>query len=118
MIGVCLVCIALTFYLIWNRQWTALLPCLLAILSMENILHTKFVVDQRGIIIIDKGKLTRTQHIDLQHVLRIEKGKSAYAKLGIGSYLLLVMDDGKEYSIWPKDEEGFVRFIRSIKKAD
>lgn len=50
--------------------------------------------------------------MDIQDIVRIEKGISVYAKTGLYSYLNLILNDGRVISIWPQQEDEFLSYIK------
>ena len=113
MLFIFLLFLSITFYFGWNKNILAIPLLILVIFLIERILHTTFTITSSGLLIIHKGRFSKDKSIDINDIARIEKGTSLYSKLGVNTYLNVVLKNGKEISIWPADE---VRFLDWIKK--
>lgn len=109
--------LSITFYFGWQKSMLALPLLLLVILQLERILHTCFIVSSQGILIISKGRFSKDKLILLQDIERIEKGSSFYTKIGVFSYLNIILKNGKELSVWPSDEKGFLEAVKKMHAA-
>lgn len=111
-----LIFLLLTFYYGWHKNIVALPLLALVIFWIERLLHTSFTITSTGYLIIYKGRFSKEVKLDIQDILRIEKGISIYSKLGLYSYLNIIMKDGQEISVWPQQENEFLLYIK--KKHD
>lgn len=100
------------FFLAWNKNVYAIFLLFLVILSLERMLHTAFIINSQGNLRITKGRFSKDVVVDIAQVLRVEKGESLYTRLGLFSYLNIIMKDGREISVWPADEQGFLDYLK------
>lgn len=104
--------LSLTFYFAWQKNVLASPLLVLVIFLLERLLHTSYTVTSSGYLIIQKGRFSKIVHLDIQDIVRIEKGISVYAKTGLYSYLNLILNDGRVISIWPQQEDEFLSYIK------
>jgi len=112
MLFIFLLFLSITFYFGWNKNILAIPLLILVIFLIERILHTTFTITSSGLLIIHKGRFSKDKNIDINDIARIEKGTSLYSKLGVNTYLNVVLKNGKEISIWPADEVSFLDWIK------
>lgn len=116
MIFLYLLILGLTFFFAFEKNITAVPGVLLAIFCGERIFHTEYIITTSGNLIVKKGRFSKDIIISVKEISYIEKGESFYTKIGLFSYLNIILEKGKEISVWPSDEEGFLNYIN--KKHD
>lgn len=116
MILLYLLILGLTFFFAFEKNITAVPGILLTIFCGERIFHTEYIITSSGNLIVKKGRFSKDIIILVKEISYIEKGESFYTKIGLFSYLNIILEKGKEISVWPSDEEGFLNYIN--KKHD
>lgn len=116
MIFLYLLILGLTFFFAFEKNITAVPGVLLTIFCGERIFHTEYIITSSGNLIVKKGRFSKDIIISVKEISYIEKGESFYTKIGLFSYLNIKLEKGKEISVWPSDEEGFLNYIN--KKHD
>lgn len=116
MIFLYLLILGLTFFFAFEKNITAVPGVLLTIFCLERMFHTKYIVTSSGNLIVKKGRFSKDVVISVKEISYIEKGESFYTKIGLFSYLNILLENGKEISVWPSDENGFLDYIK--KKHD
>lgn len=112
MVLIFILLLSITFYFGWYKNILAIPLIIIVIFMIERMLHTTFTVTSSGLLIIHKGRFSKDIDINISDIEKIEKGTSLYSKLGINTYLNIVLKDGKEISIWPADEVSFLDWIK------
>lgn len=105
--------IALFGFFLWNRlPIPSLLILMLAIMTMEYMLHSTYTVTSDGRLILYRGRFLRTHTFKLDEIDRLE---SNYYSFRIfvrwGRYVLLVLKDGRQLGIRPDHESDFIHYI-------
>lgn len=116
MIFLYLLILGLTFFFAFEKNITAVPGVLLTIFCGERIFHTEYIITSSGNLIVKKGRFSKDIIISVKEISYIEKGESFYTKIGLFSYLNIILEKSKEISVWPSDEEGFLNYIN--KKHD
>lgn len=116
MIFLYLLILGLTFFFAFEKNITAVPGVLLTIFCLERMFHTEYIVTSSGNLIVKKGRFSKDVVISVKEISYIEKEESFYTKIGLFSYLNILLENGKEISVWPSDENGFLDYIK--KKHD
>jgi len=76
----------------------------LMVVAVSRAVSTCYVVRSDGILEIHKGRLSPTLHLNIADIRRIDKMRQ-------GGTLIIVMKDGTEHAVSPKNESDFIRCI-------
>lgn len=104
--------LALLFFLGWQKSILSVPILLLVIYSLERLLHCTYTITGTGYLLIDKGRFGKSIRLALQDIHHIEYNHYIF-NIGIkfGSYLVVVLKDGKEIGIRPEREQEFITYI-------
>lgn len=104
----------LLFFLGWQKNILAIPILLLVLVSLERLLHCTYTITSQGTLIIDKGRFGKYITLDLQDIHHVEYDHYLF-NIGIkfGSYVLLVLKDGKQLGIRPEREQEFITYLEN-----
>ncbi len=107
-----------TVWAMWNKTGLIYAPCIVLVaLIVERIIHTQYLVTANGMLVIQRGRLAHDKSIELQSIERIDQvcrfriGGKSY-----GQYLIIVLSDGRQVAVRPKNETGFVECITKYRR--
>lgn len=108
--------LAATIFLMWNSR-NGIVVCfmlLLLTIMIERIIHTNYTVTPDGKLIVHAGRFAKDKTIDLSQVKSVERIASMRL-LGRAMRSCVVIEcmDGRILSLIPKEEEKFVKNIKS-----
>lgn len=100
----------------WFAWFKMAIPAFLflvaAVYTLEMLLHSTYTVTSDGRLVIYKGRFIKTVVFSLKDIDRIESNHFSFnAGLRLGSYLLIVLKNGKELGIRPEKEQEFIEYI-------
>lgn len=98
----------LAFYFFWLKMpIPGFLTAIAIVLMTERLLHTVYIFDRQeadDVLLIQRGRFSRTITIRVSEVVRITKMTSAF---GLSRYLLLEYGNGHLASLQPENGESF-----------
>ena len=102
-----------TIWAMWNKTGLVYAPCLVLVaLIVERIIHTRYVVTADGHLVVEKGRLSKNKTLSLQNINRIDQvSRFSIGSMVFGQYLIIVMDNGEQVPVRPKNENDFVTLI-------
>lgn len=105
--------IAIFAWFAWFKMAIPALLFLIAVVyTLEMLLHSTYTVTSDGKLIIYRGRFLKTTLLSLRDIDRIESNHFSFrVGLRLGSYLLIVMKNGKELGIRPEKEQEFIEYI-------
>ncbi len=113
-----LLSVAISF--IWStdhiaRQWIGLVlavALLLMIIIIERIINTTYTITSGGTLVIHKGRFSKDIVVPIEKIDRIDRiNRNRIAGRPLVTYLVIVLRDGTEYGVMPKNEEDFIKCI-------
>mgnify|MGYP004455041579 FL=1 len=113
-----LLSVAISF--IWStehvaRQWIGVVLAvvlLIMVVVIERIINTTYTITTEGTLVIHEGRFSKDVVISIGDIDRIDRiNRYRIAGRPLLSYLVVVLSDGKEYGIMPKNEENFIKCI-------
>ena len=107
--------LGLTFFLGWQKNILGILTLMLLIFTLERLLYSQYVITADGKLLINHGRFAKKRIISLNQVLRVERGNYL---LGMGKYLVLVMNDGSELGLRPDREQEFLDYLKKKQQHD
>lgn len=104
----------LLFFLGWQKNILAIPILLLVLVSLERLLHSTYTITGQGTLIIDKGRFGKCITLNLPDIHHVEYDHYLF-HIGIkfGSYVLLVLKDGKQIGIRPEREQEFITYLEN-----
>ena len=113
----CLALLLFTFLVIigfLNRSGLlALAGMLLLVLLVERLIHTTYTITPQGVLIIDRGRFSRSKTIPLADISAVERQSAC---MGCIHYVLITYGNGQRETALPVKEEEFMACLRSFKK--
>lgn len=102
-----------TVWAMWNKTGLVYAPCLVLVaLIVERIIHTRYVVTADGHLVVEKGRLAKNKKLSLRNINRIDQVcRFSIGCWAYGKYLIIVMDNGEQVPVRPKNESDFVTLI-------
>lgn len=104
-------CAAMTFF--WHRSaacaMVGLALMVAGVLMVERMVHTSYMFTSDGLLVIDRGRFSRTLRIPVSEILdaRVVRGRLLPVK-----YVLIEYGAGRFASAQPVGEESFISEIR------
>ncbi|MCF0159448.1 MAG: PH domain-containing protein [Bacteroidaceae bacterium] len=105
--------IAILSFFAWNKMaWPSLIFLIMVVYTLEMLFHSTYTVTSDGQLVIYKGRFAKKQFLRLSEINRVESGHYTF-NFGRhwGSYVLVVLKNGKEIGIRPEREEEFITYI-------
>lgn len=101
-----------TGYAAWRKEAPLLvLSLVVTTLLIEQIIHTEYVL-QDGKLQIRKGRFSKPHEIEVAEIQSIDQASGM--RIGgkaLTTFLVIVLKGGKEVTVTPKDETGFIQQI-------
>lgn len=106
--------------LIWQtttiaKQFSGLLIALdlfLMVLIVERMIHSTYTVTSDNMLVIHRGRLSKDIVISIDEIDRIDRiNRMRIGGKPLQTFIVVVLRDGKEFYINPKNEEDFIRCI-------
>lgn len=106
--------------LIWQttaiaKQFSGLLIALdlfLMVLIVERMIHSTYTVTSDNLLVIHRGRLSKDIVISIDEIDRIDRiNRMRIGGKPLQTFIVVVLRDGKEFYINPKNEEDFIRCI-------
>ncbi len=111
-IATCLIVILLAFYFFWNYSfWNVILGLallILAIVMMDRILHTEYIITSKDELIIKRGRLSKPQNIKIEEIISLKKLNVRIPKM---SYILIEYGYKGQVTVEPQNEDKFIEEI-------
>lgn len=106
-----------TVWGMWTKTALVFAPCLILVaLLVERIIHSQYVVSHDKLV-IQHGKLSRDKTINLASINRIDQvNRFRTSSKVFGQYLVLVLSNGEQIALRPKNESDFVEFITKCRR--
>lgn len=79
------------------------------ILMVERIIHTAYVFTDKGLLIVNNGRFSRSLSIRVSDILSAEVVRAGVLPV---RYVLIKYGAGHEASVQPDNEEAFIREIK------
>ena len=85
---------------------------LIMVVVIERIINTTYTITTEDTLVIHEGRFSKDVVISIGDIDRIDRiNRYRIAGRPLLSYLVVVLSDGKEYGIMPKNEENFIKCI-------
>jgi hypothetical protein len=98
-------------YLFWIRQpLPGLIVLGVAVLQMEKLLHTEYVIADRQLFLLN-GRLAARTVLAVDDIEKIEICRPTWMGLKRGDCVLLTLHTGKSYLLTPENPEEFCRTL-------
>lgn len=114
-----LLSVAISF--IWSseyiaRQWIGLLLAVvlvIMIIVIEKIINTTYTITSDGMLVIHNGKFSKDVAVAIEKIERIDRiNRYRMGGKPLLTYLVVVVCDGTEHAVMPKNEEDFIKCIK------
>lgn len=107
--------LAATVFLMWtSRNGIVIMVMLLLMLVMiERVIHTNYTVTSDGKLIIHTGRFSKDKTVDLSQVRGAERmaGIRLFGK-ALRTFVVIECYDGRVFSLIPKEEDKFLKYVR------
>lgn len=121
--------LSVALYFTWHtelleRQWTGIVlgvVLVLMVVLVEKIINTHYTVTTDAQLLIHEGRFAKDKTVDILSIDRIDRiNRLRLFGKPLITYLIIVMTDGKEHCIMPKNEKDFIKCIaqRRIQKEE
>lgn len=90
----------------------ALFFLIVVVYTLEMLLHSTYTVTSDGKLVIYKGRFIKSVVLSLTEIDHVENNHYSF-NFGIhtGSYVLIVMKNGKEIGVRPENEAEFISYL-------
>lgn len=114
-----LLSVAISF--IWSseyiaRQWIGLLLAVvlvIMIIVIEKIINTTYTITSDGMLVIHEGKFSKDVVVPIENIERVDRiNRYRMGGKPLLTYLVIVVNDGTEHGVMPKNEEDFIKCIK------
>ena len=99
-------------YAAWRKEAVMLAVALVVVtIIIDRIIHTEYSIDN-GTLTIRNGRFAKTRSIDIREIQRIDQASGM--RIGgktVGTFLILILTEGRELTVCPKDETDFINQI-------
>jgi hypothetical protein len=98
-------------YLFWIRQpLPGLIVVGVAVLQMEKLLHTEYVIADRQLFLLN-GRFAAQTVLEVDKIKKIEICRPTWMGLKRGDCVLLTTENNKSYLLTPENPEEFCRIL-------
>ena len=103
----------LCFYMVWIKQGIlATLLAVLIIILIEKIIHTQYSITTQNKLIINRGRFTKKEIIDIDAITDIELRKSKkLTEFFLGNIVIITINKTKFLALSPIGPERFVETL-------
>lgn len=112
--------LSVALYFTWHtellaRQWIGMvlgIVLVLMVVLVEKIINTHYTVTTDTKLLIHEGRFAKDKTVDILSIDRIDRiNRLRILGKPLITYLIIVMTDGKEHCVMPKNEEDFIKCI-------
>lgn len=107
-------------YFMWCKNGILMAVALLfMVVVIEMMVKTAYTVKASGMLVIKRGRFSRTVEINLQDIESIER-INRFRVFGrtMSKYLLIHVNGGVSVAVMPVNEEGFVKCIEKCRERN
>lgn len=107
-------------YFMWCKNGILMAVALLfMVVVIEMMVKTAYTVKASGMLVIKRGRFSRTVEINLQDIESIER-INRFRVFGrtMSKYLLIHVKGGASVAVMPVNEEGFVKCIEKCRERN
>lgn len=111
---------AAAVYFMWCKNGILMAVALLfMVVVIEMMVKTAYTVKASGMLVINRGRFSKTVEIDLQDIECIERiNRFRVFGCAMSRYLLIHVKGRGAVAVMPVNEEGFVKCIEKCRKRD
>lgn len=113
--------LAVTVFLMWTSRngIVILIMLLLMVVIIERVIHANYTVTPDGKLIIHTGRFSKDKTVDLAQVRGVERmaGMRIFGK-ALRTFVVIECLDGRVYSLIPREEEKFLKYVRQYLDID